>query len=97
MNRRLVRLGAALVVGAAALLTGSLAAGPQADAAHQEFDEEVPPGNPVVGSDAPGDIDESGTNYGLLAIIALGLIAGGLVLVKLEAWERRRASRRVGS
>jgi hypothetical protein len=97
MNSRLAHLTTALVVVAAAFMASSIAIAPTAQAAQQEFDEEVPPGNPVVGSDAPGDIEEDGANYGLLAIIAIGLIAGGLALVKLEAWERRRSSRRVGS
>ena len=56
-----------------------------------ETDQEVPPGNPVVGSDAPGDVEQAGTNYGLWALIAGGLIVGGSLLVKLEGWEKRRA------
>lgn len=65
-------------------------------------DEAFPPGNPVMeddlgdnpvlGSTGPGAIAEADeTNYGLLVVIALCLIAAGVLLVKVEAWERRRS------
>ncbi len=64
-----------------------------------EFDEEFPPGDPVI-DDQPGDNPVVGnnapaneTNYLRLVIIALGLILAGVVLVKLEGWERRRSGR----
>jgi len=63
-----------------------------------QIDEQFPPGdptlgdNPVLGSEGPGEIPEiDGTNYGLLAILALCLIAAGLLLVRVERWERRRS------
>lgn len=56
----------------------------------------VEPGdNPVLGSDGPGAIAEADTtNYGLLALFAVCLIAAGVLLVKVEAWERRRSAAR---
>ena len=66
-----------------------------------DIDEEFPPGdptlgdlgdNPVLGSDGPGAIAETdNTNYGLLALLAVCLIAAGVLLVKVERWERRRS------
>lgn len=57
----------------------------------QQLDEEVPPGNPVIGDDRPGDI-ESGEdgNYGLWALVAVCLIGAGVLLVTVERWEARR-------
>lgn len=67
-------------------------------------DEAFPPGdptmaepgdNPVLGSDGPGAIAEADTtNYGLLALLAVCLIAAGVLLVKVESWERRRSAAR---
>ena len=67
-------------------------------------DEDFPPGdptmaepgdNPVLGSSGPGAIAEADmTNYGLLALLAVCLIAAGVLLVKVEAWERRRSEAR---
>jgi len=46
--------------------------------------------NPVLGSEGPGAIaDPDTTNYGLLVVLAICLIAAGAILVKLEAWQRR--------
>jgi len=57
----------------------------------QPIDEEVPPGNPVLGSDRPGDIPEGdGTNYVLWGVVAACLIGAGVLLVKVERWEARR-------
>lgn len=68
------------------------AAAPTADA--QEVDEEVPPGNPVIGDDRPGDIEpENDTRYALWGLVAVCLIAAGVLLVKIERWEARRSSR----
>ncbi len=69
-------------------------------------DEDFPPGdptlaqpgdNPVLGSDGPGAAfiaEADTTNYGLLALLAVCLIAAGVLLVKVEAWERRRSAAR---
>lgn len=75
----------------ATLAAGSIAVASAGASVQVEFDEEVPPGNPVVGSDAPGDIDPGDANYELLAVIAVGLIVTGALLIKLERWERRRS------
>jgi len=41
------------------------------DALMQEIDEEVPPGNPVIGDDRPGDVpDGDDTNYAGWALVA---------------------------
>ena len=84
----------ALLLAAALLVAGC---GPSVD-------EEFPPGdptmaepgdNPVLGSDGPGAIAEADTtNYGLLALFAICLIAAGVLLVKVESWERRRSAAR---
>ncbi len=57
----------------------------------QQLDEEVPPGNPVIGDERPGDI-ESGKDrhYGLWALVAVCLIGAGGLLVQVERWEARR-------
>jgi len=61
-------------------------------AAAQQADEEVPPGNPVIGSDRPGDIEpENDTRYGLWALLAVCLIGAGFLLVRIERWERQRS------
>lgn len=70
-----------------------LAAGPAATApvSAQEFDTEVPPGNPVLGDDRPGDIEVAGeTNYALWGLLAICLIGAGVLLIKIERWEARR-------
>ena len=97
MYPRLASLSVVLIFGLSVFMAGSAVTGlavvaEDATALQLEFDEEVPPGNPVVGSDAPGDIEESDKNYELLALIAIGLIGGGALLVKLEGWERRRSA-----
>lgn len=63
-----------------------------------QIDDEFPPGdpvlgdNPVLGSEGPGEIPEiDQTNYGLLIILAVCLIAAGGLLVTVERWERRRS------
>jgi len=53
-------------------------------------DEAVPPGNPVVGSDERGDIEDTSTNYGPWILVAVCLIGAGVLLVKIERWEARR-------
>ena len=59
----------------------------------QEFDEEVPPGNPVLGDDRPGDIeDTSSVNYLLWGLVGLCLLGAGGLLIKVERWEARRMS-----
>lgn len=85
-----------LMIGAAVLMAiAACSSGP-------EIDAEFPPGNPameddigdnpVMGSEGPGEIAEADeTNYGLLVVIAVMLIAAGVLLVKVEAWERRRS------
>jgi hypothetical protein len=57
----------------------------------QQLDEEVPPGNTVIGDDRPGDI-KSGKDrsYGLWAVVAVCLIGAGVLLIKVERWEARR-------
>lgn len=63
-------------------------------AAAQETDQDVPPGNPVIGDDRPGDIEpEDDTRYGLWALLAVCLIAAGFLLVRIERWERKRSPR----
>ena len=89
---RLARLGVVLFLGLAVVAAGSLVAVQNGSALQVEFDDEVPPGNPVVGSDAPGDSEEDDPNYGLLAVIAIGFIGAGALLIKLEGWERRRSA-----
>lgn len=60
----------------------------------QEIDEEVPPGNPVIGSDRPGDIPaEDNSRYALWGLVAVCLIIAGVLLVKIERWEARRSNR----
>lgn len=56
----------------------------------QQLDEEVPAGNPVVGDDRPGDLESSDRSYGLWAVVAMCLIAAGVLLIKVERWEARR-------
>ncbi|MEM7092134.1 MAG: hypothetical protein AAF567_03965 [Actinomycetota bacterium] len=58
---------------------------------------EVPGDNPVLGSEGPGAIGEAiaetdSTNYALLVVIATLLIGAGVLLVKVERWERNRAA-----
>ena len=61
--------------------------------AQEEFDEEVPPGNPVLGDDRPGDIQQgSSTNYLLWGIVGVCLVGAGVLLVKVERWEARRVT-----
>ena len=81
-----------MIFGLSVFIAGSVVVVEDITALQVEFDEDVPPGNPVVGSDAPGDTEDTGPNYGLLALIALGLIAAGAAFIKLEAWERRRSA-----
>ena len=89
-----------MVVACSLLLLFAAGCGPS-------IDEEFPPGdptlsgagdNPVLGSEGPGAAFTEGagdtTNYGLLALLAVCLIAAGVLLVKVEAWERRRAASR---
>lgn len=90
--RRLPRilLVTLLVIGTAAAVFGAVPAASSSVSA-QEVDAEVPPGNPVIGSNAPGDVEpDDDTSYGLLAALAVCLIGAGVLLVKLERWERRR-------
>ena len=69
------------------------------------IDEAFPPGNPVLGEDVGDDPvvgsggdrpldsgDHETRDYTLLAILAVCLIAAGVLLVRVERWERRRAS-----
>lgn len=61
-------------------------------AAAQTTDEEVPPGNPVIGSDRPGDLEpENDTRYALWGLVAGCLIVAGVLLVKIERWEASRS------
>lgn len=54
--------------------------------------------NPVLGSEGPGAIAEADqTNYGLLVLLAILLIAAGLILVRVEAWARRRTGSASGT
>jgi hypothetical protein len=47
--------------------------------------------NPVLGSEGPGAIaDPDGTNYPLLVLLALCLIGAGVLLIKVERWQRRK-------
>lgn len=83
---RLVLIAGLLVVAA----VGALGCGPAVD-------EEFPPGSPTVsaGSDEgggqlpQGDADD--TNFGLLFLLGLCLIGAGVLLVKVERWERQRS------
>jgi hypothetical protein len=72
----------------------SLAASPAADAGFQPIDDEVPHGNPVIGSDLPGDIEPEAntTNYLLWAALGSCLVGAGVLLVKVERWEARRVT-----
>ena len=73
------------------LVAFSSAIGPVAPVAAQEIDAEVPPGNPVIGDERPGDIaGDDGTNYALWGLVAVCLIGAGVLLVKIEKWEARR-------
>jgi len=79
-----------LVVGMVAAFDTTGVAVPSASA--QEVDQQVPPGNPVIGSDRPGDTEpESGVaRYGLWGVVGLCLLGAGILLVKLERWEASR-------
>ncbi|MFT5269969.1 MAG: hypothetical protein ACI88C_003415 [Acidimicrobiales bacterium] len=60
-------------------------------AAAQELDSQVPPGNPVIGDDRPGDVVVgSDLDYALWGAVAVCLIAAGVLLVRIEKWETRR-------
>lgn len=82
-----------LVLLVAITLAGGAASTAHAGAAAWQLDEDTPPGNPVVGSEAPGDTTSGGTNYVLLLVLGAGLILGGVGLVRLERWERDRSAR----
>ncbi len=89
MRTRILRLGivAALVLAFATVV--SFAALPASSA--QDSDTEVPPGNPVIGSDRPGDTEATqDTNYTLWILLGGCLIAAGGLLVTIERWESRR-------
>ncbi len=94
MTTRAVLRVATILLFLGGLLVGN-AANADAAAMTQEFDEEVPPGNPVIGSEAPGDIPDDGSSYGWLVAVAGGLIVAGVLLVKVERWERNREQPRV--
>ena len=65
--------------------------GQHTTAAAQQIDTEVPPGNPVIGDDRPGDFPQADdTNYVLWGLIAVCLIGAGVLLVNIEKWEARR-------
>jgi len=61
--------------------------------AAQDVDDEIPPGNPVIGDDRPGDIEpENETRrYLLWGLVAVCLIGAGTLLLKIERWESHRA------
>jgi len=65
---------------------------PMLDAsAIRQTNEELPPGNPVIGDDRAGDIESGGDgNYGWWALVAVCLIGAGVLLIKIERWEARR-------
>lgn len=80
----------ALALALSLIAVGGVASAPVS--ALQEIDDEVPPGNPVIGDERPGDIEpENRTRYGLWALVAVCLIVAGVLLVKIERWERSRA------
>ena len=90
------RARAALVGVAVVVLLFVAGCGPSVDEAFPPGDPTMsePGDNPVLGSSGPGAIAEADTtNYGLLALLAVCLIAAGVLLVKVESWERRRAER----
>lgn len=89
MVRRCTILGVLLLL---ASLTFVVVTTTSADVAvAQETDEGVPPGNPVIGSDRPGDVEpDNDTNSLLWILLAVCLIGAGTLLVKLERWESRR-------
>jgi len=71
------------------LTVGAFALAPPTSA--QNIDTQVPPGNPVIGDDRPGDIEGSGEpNYALWVLVAGCLIGAGVLLIKIERWEARR-------
>lgn len=76
------------------LAAGSLPASAAVGA--QEIDTEVPPGNPVIGDDRPGDTPSgSDANYALWGLVAVCLIGAGVLLVKIERWEARRIEHQI--
>ena len=90
------RLLLVLVIAGCALTAASCGSDPA-------IDEEFPPGNPVLGEDA-GDNPVLGsegsgldggrdrTDYALLSLLAVCLIGAGILLVRVERWERRRSA-----
>ena len=83
----------ALLLAAVATTFATAVLLPAPVAALQEFDEEVPPGNPVLGDDRPGDIEQgTSVNYALWGVVALCLLGAGGLLIKVERWEARRIS-----
>lgn len=87
---------AALLFGGSLLLLAASQALVMPDAQAQEIDEEFPPGdpvigdNPVMGSSGPGENPDD-TNYAAWVLVAVCLIVAGLILVRLERWERNRS------
>lgn len=74
-----------IVLGALAVV---LVAAEYAPAAAQVVDDGG--SNPVVGAPGSAEQPSAGSNYGPWALVALCLIAAGLLLVKIERWEARR-------
>ena len=87
-RRSPIAVAAALL--GALLLTFTVPFVTAAPADAQPVDDEVPPGNPVIGSDRPGDTPEGETNYALWGLVAVCLIGAGVLLVTIERWEGRR-------
>jgi len=88
MRRSITTLVLAAALGLC-LVAGTF--GPVPSAAAQELDSEVPPGNPVIGDDRPGDVVvDADPNYVLWGVVVVCLIGAGVLLVRIEKWEARR-------
>lgn len=95
-RQALTSVSVTLAVAALLMLAAACGSDPQ-------IDEAFPPGNPVLdgeplgdnpvlGSEGPGiNVEGDDSNYVLLTVLALCLIGAGVLLVKLERWERRRS------
>jgi hypothetical protein len=58
----------------------------------QTTESDTPPGNPVVGTEPRGDGSQDRTSYVLLSVLAGCLIGAGVLLVKVERWQKTRSS-----